>query len=103
MKVQNLVVTEKYTDKQGQEKKAYKTIGKVFTYDDGGMSVKIEMMPVGAWDGNANVYDIQPKQQQHGQPQQQQPQQQQYQAPQNQQQNYQQQQSAQVGQETIPF
>ena len=62
MKVQNIVVTEKYTDKQGQEKKAYKTIGKMFTYDDGGVSIKIEMVPVGAWDGNANVYDIQPKQ-----------------------------------------
>ena len=64
MKVQNLVVTEKYM-KNGEEKKAYKTIGKLFTYDDGGMSVKIEMVPTGAWDGNASVYDIQPRQQTH--------------------------------------
>ena len=119
MKVQNLVVTEKYT-KNGEEKKAYKTIGKLFTYDDGGQSIKLDMVPTGAWDGNANVYDIQPRQQQHAQPQwqqanyntpqgygqpnpnyagQQAPQQQQYQ-PQNMQQQPQQQQG---GQEEIPF
>ncbi len=106
MKVQNLVVTEKYTN-NGEEKKAYKTIGKLFTYDDGGQSVKLEMIPTGAWDGNASVYDIKPRDGQ--QPQQQQaPQQQQYQAPQNQQQQYQQPQQGQqqmppVEQTQIPF
>ena len=106
MKVQNLVVTEKYV-KNGEEKKAYKTIGKLFTFDDGGQSVKLEMIPTGAWDGNANVYDIKPRQEAHGQqnhsgnsnamPQQQ------YSAPQNQQQQYQQQQAPQVVQENLPF
>ena len=91
MKVQNLVVTEKYM-KNGEEKKAYKTIGKLFTFDDGGMSIKIEMVPTGNWNGNANVYDIKDRAPQHVAPQQSQPnpayaqQPQQYQAPQQQQQ-----------------
>jgi len=75
MKVQNIVATEKYTDKQGQEKKSYRSIGKVFTYDDGGQSVLFETIPLN-WDGRATFYDIKPREQQGGynqQPQQQQP------------------------------
>jgi len=80
MKVQNLVVTSKYM-KDGEEKKAYKNIGKVFTYDDGGQSVLIESMPVGNWDGRASIYDIKPREQQapQQQPQRQEPRREEYQ------------------------
>ena len=77
MKTMNIVHTEKYT-KNGEEKKAYKNVGTLFIYDDGGMSIKLDMVPVN-FNGNLSVYEKQDRQPQHGQP-----------APQNQQQNYQQ-------------
>ncbi len=103
MKTMNIVHTEKYT-KNGEEKKAYKNVGTLFIYDDGGMSIKLDMVPVN-FNGNLSVYEKQDRQPQHGQqqPQQQygQPQQQapqgQYNAPQIVQQNIPQ------NQQEIPF
>lgn len=36
----------KYTDKQGNEKKRYLTVGKVFESEGGGLSLKLESVPV---------------------------------------------------------
>jgi hypothetical protein len=86
-KTMNIVaVTGEYTNNQGEQKKSYLTVGTLFIYDDGGMSIKLDAMPIG--NGNLSVYEKrdnnqhqaqqnQGYQQQHsyGQPQQQQPQQ----------------------------
>ena len=56
------IVTGEYTDRQtGQLKKSYLTIGKLFIYNDGGMSLKLDAMPTG--NQNISFYDIKPKQQ----------------------------------------
>ena len=80
------IVTGEYTNAQGEQKKSYMTIGTLFIYDDGGMSLKLDAAPIGG--GNISFYEKKPKennQQQGGyQPQQQQSygqNQQQYQAP----------------------
>jgi hypothetical protein len=39
------IVTGEYTDKQGQNKKSYLTIGTLFIYQDGGMSLKLDAVP----------------------------------------------------------
>ena len=109
MIVKNIVVGQKYTAKDGQEKTKWTTIGAMFIKDDGKMSVKIEQIPLN-WDGQAQVFDRDSQGQQQSQqqggysqpaPQVQQVQQQQYQQPQAPQQP-QQQQFDQNGQ-PIPF
>ncbi len=88
MIVKNIVVGQKYTAKDGQEKTKWTTIGAMFIKDDGKMSVKIEQIPLN-WDGQAQVFDRdsqgqqQPQQQGgYSQPAPQQAPQQQYQQPQ---------------------
>jgi hypothetical protein len=51
-----VVVTGKYTNRNGEEKKSYLKIGSVFTKDDGKMSCKIDAIPTGAWDGWVGLY-----------------------------------------------
>jgi hypothetical protein len=71
------VTTGEYQNSQGETKKSYMTIGTLFIYDDGGMSLKLDALPLG--NGNINFYEKKPKDaQQQGQPQQS------YQAPQQQ-------------------
>jgi len=48
---------------------SYLTIGKLFIYQDGGMSLKLDALPIG--NQTINFYDIKPKQQQSQQPSQQ--------------------------------
>jgi ATPase subunit of ABC transporter with duplicated ATPase domains len=94
------IVTGEYQNAHGENKKSYLKIGTLFVYADGGMSLKLDAMPIGG--GNISFYERKPKdgQQQNSQPQQQQqqqqqqqnqsyqqPQQYQQQAPQQQQQN----------------
>jgi len=56
------IVIGVYTDRAtGQQKKSYLTIGKLFVYNDGGMSLKLDAMPTGGQ--NINFYDIKPKNQ----------------------------------------
>ncbi len=55
------IVTGQYTDSQGQQKKSYLTIGKLFIYRDGGMSLKLDALPPHGQ--NINFYDIKPKSQ----------------------------------------
>lgn len=47
-----VATTGTYTDKQGNEKKRYLTVGAVFEDDQNRMSIKIESIPVGgSWNG----------------------------------------------------
>ena len=56
------IVTGEYTDRNtGQKKKSYLTIGKLFVYNDGGMSLKLDALPLNGQP--INFYDIKPKNQ----------------------------------------
>ena len=56
MTIKNIVHVTKFTNKLGEEKKSYQTVGKLFIYPDGGMTIKMEYTPVGG-NGNYSVYD----------------------------------------------
>jgi len=51
-----VVVTGKYTNNQGEEKKRYMTIGALFERDDKSVALKLEAIPLG-FDGWVNFYD----------------------------------------------
>ena len=53
------IVTGEYQNNQGEAKKSYMTIGTLFIYDDGGMSLKLDAVPLG--NGNISFYDKKPK------------------------------------------
>jgi hypothetical protein len=55
------IVTGQYTDNQGQNKKSYLTIGTLFIYQDGGMSLKLDAMPTNGQ--NINFYPRKAKEQ----------------------------------------
>ena len=59
-KIKNItVVTSTYTNKDGQEKKRYQTIGSLI--EDGEyLKIKLDSLPLmkGSWDGWANLYDV---------------------------------------------
>ena len=55
MQYKNIVHTSTY-EKDEQQKKKYTTVGTLFVYDDGGMSIKLDSIPVG-FDGKLAVYD----------------------------------------------
>ena len=40
-----VIVTGKYFDKAQKEKKTYLTVGTLFVYDNGGMSLKLDVIP----------------------------------------------------------
>lgn len=47
----------KYTDRNGDEKKRYLTVGAVFENDEGHLSMKLEAVPVGTeWSGWLSFY-----------------------------------------------
>ena len=61
------IVTGEYFSKQEQKnKKSYLTIGKLFIYQDGGMSLKLDAMPM--QNQSIQFYDIKPKSQPNQQP-----------------------------------
>jgi len=61
------IVTGEYFSKQEQKnKKSYLTIGKLFIYQDGGMSLKLDAMPM--QNQSISFYDIKPKSQPNQQP-----------------------------------
>lgn len=62
-KVYDAVATVgEYTDRQGNTKKRYITVGAVFESDEGRMSLKMEAIPAGpTWSGWISFYE--PKQQ----------------------------------------
>ncbi len=54
------IVTGTYTDRTGATKNSYLNVGKLFVYNNGGMSLKLDALPTGGQ--NINFYDIKPKQ-----------------------------------------
>ena len=55
------IITGKYTNRDGQEKARYLTIGNIFINDAGHMKIKLDNPhpPIeGGWNGWANVYEI---------------------------------------------
>ena len=61
-----IVTGEYFSKKHNTTKKSYLTIGKLFIHQDGGMSLKLDALPIG--NQTINFYDIKPKQQQSQQP-----------------------------------
>lgn len=59
------ITTGEYQNQQGETKKSYMTIGTLFIYDDGGMSLKLDAAPLG--NGNINFYEKKPKENNQGQ------------------------------------
>jgi len=64
-----VAITGEYTNAQGETKKRYLNCGAVFQTDKG-MSLKLEGLPVGEWNGWLSLYE--PRQQSNQRPQQQQ-------------------------------
>jgi cytidylate kinase len=58
-----VVVTGTYTNREGQEKKRYQTIGSVFVDDSNNLKIKMDSTPLveGGWNGWANCYDLEEK------------------------------------------
>ena len=59
-KIKNIVViTGTYTNKDGQEKKRYQTIGSLFE-DGENLKIKLDTIPLvdGGWMGWANCYEL---------------------------------------------
>ncbi len=63
--VKNIVATTGTYMKDGVEKKRYLTVGSLFIYEDGGMSIKLDAVPTG-FDGNLSIYDRDNNNQQQG-------------------------------------
>ena len=62
-KIKNIVViTGTYTNKDGQEKKRYQTIGSLFE-DGENLKIKLDTIPLvdGGWTGWANCYELDDK------------------------------------------
>lgn len=60
-------ITGKYTDKDGNEKNSYATLGKVIETKKGGFMLKLDTIPV-TWDGWAYLEPPKPKESGSGQP-----------------------------------
>ncbi len=59
-KIMNAVVTTgEYIDRQGIRKKSYLTIGKLFFYKNGGISLKLDALPIN--NQTIQFYDDKPK------------------------------------------
>ena len=61
-----IVIGEYFSQKEQKQKKSYLTIGKLFIYHDGGMSLKLDAMPM--QNQAIQFYDIKPKNQPNQQP-----------------------------------
>lgn len=82
--IKNIVFTEKYINGQGEEKKRYTKVGKLFYNEQyQSFTIKLDSIPIGSGDnpfeGWLQTYDLDENRQQNGG--QQPPQQQQYQQP----------------------
>lgn len=58
----------KYTDRNGQEKTRYLTVGSLFKRDNGSVCLKLDAMPVGEFDGWVNFYDLEEQSKQQSAP-----------------------------------
>ena len=58
-KIKNAVVTTgEYTDNDGNTKKRYINVGAMFKYEDGGVTVKLDCLPLMEGDVWINFYDL---------------------------------------------
>lgn len=57
VKRQNVCYGQEYTDSQGQTKTAWKRVGTAFHSDQGTISIKLDSIPCGAWNGWINLFD----------------------------------------------
>ncbi len=57
------IKTGEYTDRNGEQKGRWLTIGTVFRHDDGGSSIKLDCLPVGIpeWSGWVSVFKRKPR------------------------------------------
>ncbi len=57
------IKTGEYTDRNGETKGRWLTIGTVFKHDDGGSSIKLDCVPIGVpdWGGWVSVFKREPK------------------------------------------
>jgi hypothetical protein len=60
------IKTGEYTDRNGETKGRWLTIGTVFRHDDGGSSIKLDCLPVGVpdWNGWVSVFKKKPREEQ---------------------------------------
>ena len=56
------ITTGEYQNAQGEQKKSYLKVGTLFQYADGGLSLKLDAVPVG--NGNINFYERKPRENQ---------------------------------------
>jgi len=54
-----IVTGEYFSKKENKNKKSYLTIGKLFIYANGGMSLKLDALPIG--NQTINFYEMKPK------------------------------------------
>ena len=52
-----------YQDRQGNTKVRWINVGSMFKNNEGKVSIKIDAMPVGEWDGWLNLFDPKPRNQ----------------------------------------
>lgn len=50
-----------YTDNTGATKARYMNLGKLFKRDDGSISLKLDSLPIGGWEGWVNFSDPLPR------------------------------------------
>jgi hypothetical protein len=60
-----IVTGEYFSKKENKSKKSYLTIGKLFIYTNGGMSLKLDALPIG--NQTIKFYEMKPKPQPHQQ------------------------------------
>ena len=53
-----VATTGKYTDRSGQEKNRYQRVGTLFQRDDGSLTIKLDCMPIGEFNGWLSAYDL---------------------------------------------
>lgn len=57
-----VAVVGEYTDRNGQTKKRYQTVGTMFRSDDGNLSLKLDCVPVGnGFNGWVSFFEIEDK------------------------------------------
>lgn len=58
LKYEAVATTGEYTNKQGEKKKRYTRVGNVFEDDQGRLSLKLDVIPVGpGWSGYISFYE----------------------------------------------
>ncbi len=60
MEFKDLVYGKKYTTKSGEEKTKWSNVGTLTIFDDGGMGISLDLIPVD-FDGRLKVFDKKPR------------------------------------------